>query len=510
MSLFAIFPFLAPSESTPEQLTESNRRNDDSSRSLESASDLQMIGSRDRDVSSRRTHGIARSSRVDDLPSSRASAAETSRSSSAMKAHRSAIPEKGRRAVSGSSRRTQAPSTNDEQGRKPEYQKRRVEREDTMMMERAQLLHENKQLKKQLAELQGRASVPYKQIVDDRTREAEEREGQIQALLDVCTSGLEGAKSSLTVEDKFSVADVVKMVESLNGEIFRVSAYIAGLVEDFPKEHMKRVTWKQCLSQEAFSLVQKRVGPALTRFIEEKGTENQRDPLALQLAVQALFVWWSAHMVNSFGDGPTGVDMGILYQAIRETGQFVSSLQDKITNSFYAEETQAVSARWRAITSKKIMKLSKPTFTSFISYSIVGILKMAGAKIPPSGKHQLAIQNSIMAIAEIWKQIKEAVKEGVMSCDIDLALTFPGAEFDAVEMDVFSKTDSATHNLGPNTVLCPVTIGVKKSSVQQNDGGGANLITEEMLLKGKVVLSSELYYMCGWDNDKLSFFDLMP
>ncbi|PPQ74253.1 hypothetical protein CVT24_001154 [Panaeolus cyanescens] len=674
--LSKMFAYLEPA---PKQPTQSNRRNSDSSRALEPAPEMQMVGSFNQNASPNRAHGVARSSSVAASPfpqqireqqesrlrenqrvrkdsqinnkrstsrttpampvtsnylsnstdpstnaakaspvipaatpsqdltlekrnyfgiaeadgtgsgesltdwenvskSSTTRVTKTGRSSSELRTTRTTPPEEtNKRVVESSRRRTPGSSTDDEQGRKSD--KQRMAREiETLMKEKAQLLADNEQLKKEHAKSQEKLVFADQQIVEDRhtidalnmqvsslkqvhlqlsehlkivegqaqqfqnycnevqqnygrleseakmlrdkareademrarldqvrwaeeqlrryeqytrelkdknqrletdvklmkdkTREAEEREGQLQALLDVRTSDLKGAKTFLTMEDKFSGADVLKMVEGLNAEIFQASAYIAGLVEDVPKEQMKRFTWKQCMSQDAFNLVQKRVGPALMDFIEEKGPENRRDPLALQLAFQAFLVWWSAYMVNSFADGPTGHELGILYKAIRET------------------ETQAVSARWRAITSEKMTKMSKATFTNFIGYSIAGILKMGGATLPQSGKSYHAIQDSIMVIEKVWKQIRAAVKEGIISCDVELTFSDPGADFDPATMDDSYKEESPSLDLnGVETVLCPVAIGVKRTTMKRGDDGNTKP-QDELLLKPKVVLSS--------------------
>ncbi|KAF9045119.1 hypothetical protein BJ165DRAFT_1611307 [Panaeolus papilionaceus] len=307
----------------------------------------------------------------------------------------------------------------------------------------------------------------------ENTSEGEEREGQLQALLGVRTNELKDAKTFLTMEDKFSAADVLKMVEALNAEIFQASAYLAGLVKDVPKKQMKRVKWPQCISQEAYKTIQKRVGPALMDFIEEKGPDNRRDPLALQLAFQAILVWWATYMVNNFADGPVGSEIGLLYKYIRET------------------EPQAVSARWRAITSEKMGKLMMPTFTNFITYAIGGILKMGGATFPQGGRNALAVQESILQIEKAWKQIKATGKEGIISCEIDLVYSDPGSPFNPATMEdsyqdvgMYSPSDMVDV-----TVLCPVAVGLKRSWAKRSDGGQFSL-QHEILLKPKVVLSS--------------------
>ncbi|PPQ81722.1 hypothetical protein CVT24_003407 [Panaeolus cyanescens] len=102
-------------------------------------------------------------------------------------------------------------------------------------------------------------------------------------------------------------------------------------------------------------------------------------------------------------------------------------------------------------------KMSKVTFTNFIDYSSAGILKMGGATFPQSGKPYLAIQDSIMVIDKVWKQIRAAVKEGIISCDVELTFSDPGADFDGATMDDSYKEESlSSDSKEEDTVLCPV------------------------------------------------------
>ncbi|KAF9045132.1 hypothetical protein BJ165DRAFT_1475475 [Panaeolus papilionaceus] len=468
------------------------------------------------------------------VPASKPSTAAVATERPSSEAKTRPLEDNGKRVRESPRRRDPGISTDDEQANW-KAEKRHMAREiEGLMKERAQLLSDNEQLKQQFAKSQEKLGFAdqtlaedkhliealnlqvtslkqahtqlsdHAKMVEDRTREfesycgelqagyqqlenetrvlrvkareADERNGRLEQLkrTEEQMRGLEHySKTFLTMEDKFSGADVLKMVEALNAEIFQASAYLAGLVEDVPKEQMKRVKWPQCVSQEAYKTIQKRVGPALMDFIEEKGPDNRRDPLALQLAFQAILVWWATYMVNTFADGVVGSEIGLLYKYIRET------------------EPQAVSARWRAITSEKMGKLMKPTFTNFITYAIGGILKMGGATFPPGGRNALAVQESILQIEKVWKQIKAAGKEGIISCEVDLAYSDPGSPFDPATMEDSYQEEGmySPSDMVDVTVLCPVAVGLKRSWAKRSDGGQSSL-QDEILLKPKVVLSS--------------------
>ncbi|PPR01402.1 hypothetical protein CVT24_006241 [Panaeolus cyanescens] len=129
------------------------------------------------------------------------------------------------------------------------------------------------------------------------------------------------------------------------------------------------------------------------------------------------------------------------------------------------------------------------------------MLRMGGATITPSGGQHSAIQDSIMAIEQTWKKIKKAVKEEIMSCDVELTFSDPGEKFNAATMEAIYKDDSAPQNVTAlSTVFCPVAIGVKTSTIQQKDGGTVNLVQDKVLLKQKVALPSVLYHMYHSNN----------
>lgn len=154
----------------------------------------------------------------------------------------------------------------------------------------------------------------------DEVREGEEQRLQLQSLGDARKQELKSVQVFLATADTCSEADVLKLVASLNAEIFQTSAYISGLVEDLSYERVEELTWQQCLNHDTFSLIEARVGRELLDFIGERGPDNRRDPFPLQLALQALLVWWSSYMVNSFCDNNMGSELATLYKHVRGKG----------------------------------------------------------------------------------------------------------------------------------------------------------------------------------------------
>lgn len=119
----------------------------------------------------------------------------------------------------------------------------------------------------------------------------------------------------------------------------------------------------------------------------------------------------------------------------------------------------------------------------------------------PTSKSATTIRESISVIEKIWKQIRAAVKEGVISSDIELVHGEPGARFDRGNMEDYYMEDEdlagAAAPLKPDEepVLCPVAIGVKKSTIKSANNPQLRSHQDVTLLKPKVVLASALAHM---------------
>ena len=93
------------------------------------------------------------------------------------------------------------------------------------------------------------------------------------------------------VIDRYSGADIIKMLEALSAEIFQGAA----LVSELPGDEMmievdKPRRAKHCLIQY--------IGPDLFEHLSTKSKQIQVDPFPLQLAVQANLTEWHNFMLH--------------------------------------------------------------------------------------------------------------------------------------------------------------------------------------------------------------------
>jgi cell division septum initiation protein DivIVA len=160
--------------------------------------------------------------------------------------------------------------------------------------------------------------------LEQKLRISQEQRSQTTKLLDDRTAELKGAQAFLTTADRYSGADIIKMAESLNAEIFQASALMAELLVDAPVVE-DSVQQRQDIQKYAKRLEHGRkmmpVGSRLFDHLATKSREIRADPLPLQLAFQALFTSWCVYEVHQFCEGPVGESLTQIYDRIYKSGK---------------------------------------------------------------------------------------------------------------------------------------------------------------------------------------------
>ena len=159
--------------------------------------------------------------------------------------------------------------------------------------------------------------------LEQRLRISQEQRSQTTKLLDDRTAELKGAQAFLTTADRYSGADIIKMAESLNAEIFQASALMAELLVDAPSVIEDSVQQNQYIQRykEHSKYGRKVMGSRLFDHLATKSREIRVDPLPLQLAFQAVFTSWCVHEVGRFCEGPAGKSLKQIYRRIYKSGK---------------------------------------------------------------------------------------------------------------------------------------------------------------------------------------------
>ena len=197
-------------------------------------------------------------------------------------------------------------------------------------------MEEIERLKKHLAETKKDLDGMEKQnrILADQTRnlgaQNQKLEGELKntkaehrdsiELLRVRTAELKGSQAFLTKADILSGAEVIKLVEALNGEIMQTAAVMA---EAFTIEE-KRIEAKNGESEE-MGKVYARAGEIVGYRMAEmlRTSEHHEDPILVQMGLQTAMVGYSHWIISSWCfESPEDERMlSEVYARVRETGK---------------------------------------------------------------------------------------------------------------------------------------------------------------------------------------------
>jgi hypothetical protein len=159
----------------------------------------------------------------------------------------------------------------------------------------------------------------YKKLEGElKNTKAEQRD--LIELLRIRTAELKGAQAFLTKADILSGAEVIKLVEALNGEIMQTAAVMA---EAFTIEE-KRVDAKDGESDE-IGKVYARAGEIVGYRMAEmlRASEHHEDPILVQMGLQTAMVGYTHWVISSWCfESPEDERMlSEVYARVRETGK---------------------------------------------------------------------------------------------------------------------------------------------------------------------------------------------
>lgn len=164
----------------------------------------------------------------------------------------------------------------------------------------------------------------------EQLKEAEEKQVQVEKLLEVRTADLKGVQTFLTTADLHSGSEIIAMVESLNDEIFQAAAFMAELLESEPatgwRDRRRNVQKYHQLLVEA----RQQTGEELFSHIEVKYRDLRSHPLPLQCAIQGILTAWCIHKIQSFSVDGFGDNLQKLYDLIRESGESFQTLKFRV------------------------------------------------------------------------------------------------------------------------------------------------------------------------------------
>lgn len=290
------------------------------------------------------------------------------------------------------------------------------------------------------------------------------------ALLQTRTEELRGADAYLSKTDSVPEAQVRRMVEQLNAEIFQTSALIA----DNCAPHLSQNVLQQgAHDQAAVQRIAGVIGDRMTSIL--RPTPRREEPVSIQLALQACLVVHTQRIIQQWGPGASETTNRSLQSAWK---------------SLYHAETQTIAGRWRALTRRYFKQgiavdvlAWSGSYTSRLTTDCAVILEIAG--IPRDLRYGIEAKCSsrLSKIVDLALGLQTAIGEDVITCELDILTAKDGAQYDPRSMeDEYRRPGDAPE---ASRVLCVIGMGLSRREKVVGRGGIAKWY-DSILLKSKV------------------------
>ncbi|EDR07864.1 uncharacterized protein LACBIDRAFT_298121 [Laccaria bicolor S238N-H82] len=306
----------------------------------------------------------------------------------------------------------------------------------------------------------------------EQLRRAEANNSQTTQFLDVQTAELKGAQVLSSKADSFAEPDLIKMVESLNYEMFQGAAFMSEGLE-FDEAAGRNARLNAQTTERAEILL------GSVMFSQLLAKPPTVDPLPLQLALQSVMILRCRQIIQSL--------------CPMEYGDHNDFLR-KIYAGIQASEEQVVAGRWRAMT-QALLRPSR-SYASYIAEDLVNVLIVCGKLSTSNSEYQVIIQDIKHRMSLLEKaalQLKVALKEGVTSVDIEPFYILTGARYDPTNMDDAygdSRKESRNRRDGEG-IMCTTDMGLRRVLTKRSVDGQVQSYYD-VILKPKVVLASSL------------------
>ena len=192
-------------------------------------------------------------------------------------------------------------------------------------VERERMRREQMEAEKQIRDLQGKNQNLEDElnILKGTLHFIQDKHLHTVKLLEERTADLKGTRTQplLTTLDHYAGAEILKMVEALNAEIFQGAALVAELLGDgiaFEVDEPRKIAQ---LTRDDRDYLTQFIGPKLIQHLSTKSKQVQVDPFPLQLAAQAILTSWCVFMVDSFYPERASGDLKKMYRRIWESGR---------------------------------------------------------------------------------------------------------------------------------------------------------------------------------------------
>ena len=330
----------------------------------------------------------------------------------------------------------------------------------------------------------------------DLERNCEATESQLEkakSLLQARTEELNIAQAFMTTADQFSVADLVRLVEELNNDIFQAALNLSDLV--LAQKTPGSVNPIPATEVEgARGAVANRYGEELTSRVIADLAQEDPDPVLFESLIQNIFATRCAGVIHSISPGNAGLD-----KALRGVWEKLSvsrmslSLAHLCTYSFslfYAAGQPAIAKNWLAMTSSQ---LKTEELESQSTFDILMFLLMVGGwRTESSSQTKLPeiVTEKLSQIQQKALKVREMSMEGIISADVEVFRAPTKRGFNPASMqDAYDSPDIPPNDI----VICQTGLGLRYLKRASPSSSAAQTQRKtEIILKAKVLLASTL------------------
>ncbi|ESK90829.1 hypothetical protein Moror_16535 [Moniliophthora roreri MCA 2997] len=286
--------------------------------------------------------------------------------------------------------------------------------------------------------------------------------------------------TSLTKPDRLGDVDVIRLVETLNGEICQTAELMADVVK--PEFQQSASEDEPGEIQEATEYTKELLGEKMTNML--RNVDHREKDILLRYSFQASMYAYSEWIITSW-----------VYRD-RNEEQLVQEIYDRLRE----REEQPISAQWRILTRKYIRQIYRetpqPDLSDYFFDAFSRILMTAGLRSQESLEElterlRQQFSSHVAAVINIAIQLNTAIGDSVTSCELVPIYCETGIPFDDTSME---NTPLSGRTLEvprvPRTddsVLCTTKMGLLQSvKVKGRDGEW----THRILLRPKIILRS--------------------
>lgn len=315
---------------------------------------------------------------------------------------------------------------------------------------------------------------------------------QLESLLNTKTAELREAQAFLTKGDAVSDADVQRMVEKLNAEIYQLSASVTEAVASWGRpadgEHLRP----------AYERAVRSAGAPIVHYMRAAAADG--DCIWIQLGLQALLAVYASWLASRWHPRlePAQHDiLARLHVSLFKNGKALCQLVGQLAHSCGIPEPQSVSARWRALASRQICHLfvEEERYTPVLKdilHDVEAILLLAGAQdvLHTSGWVAQRFQARIQDVVVQAIAIQKTITQDIISSDFKISCPPSGSTFVSEAMQDVDDCGRSRkrENRDGRRILCATELGLLRHERLSDEDGIPAETVERVVIKAKVAL----------------------